>query len=505
MKLVTPSQMASLDQRQIASGTPSIDLMERAGHEATEIISDIINQQADGRESFPIVIVAGFGNNGGDCEVIARLLREKNQDVTLIFTGSEEQAKEKMTPDSKTNFGRLPKDLTVLYANKESMDAIDAAIRSAAMIVDGIFGTGFKTDRPVREPEAGIIDQINQSDAIRVSIDIPSGLNGENGQASDHAVQADDTITIQLPKTGMYLNDGPDYAGKIHPVDIGINTEGDFQVQTIDPASLGFPAPRKKNSHKYHYGQDLIIAGSKGMTGAAALCAKAAITTGAGLVRCYVDEEIYPIEGAMMPPEILISPYHFVLTREELYGIRRDAILFGPGIGRHMDYSGLLTQMIKDRIPLVIDADGLWHLKSLLTQMQKDHGPIILTPHTGEFTALTGMSMQDLQKDPIEAVCDFAKTYSCVLVLKGYRTLIADPSGNVTVNTTGNPGMATAGSGDVLAGMITAILGQTKDALQAAQAGVYYHGLAGDWYEKKYGPTTLTAGRLIDCLKEVLH
>lgn len=192
------------------------------------------------------------------------------------------------------------------------------------------------------------------------------------------------------------------------------------------------------------------------------------------------------------------------MTDEILSPLRKDAILFGPGIGRHMDYSGLITYLLKQDAPVVIDADGLWHLKSNLDLLKKSKTPVILTPHMGEFMNLDGLSRETLLSDPVRYVREFAVDYGVTLVFKGYRTMVATADGKVWFNSTGNPGMATAGSGDVLSGIITSILAQTGDAVLSAKAGVYYHGLAGDYYAKAYGPTTMAAGDITKCLKYVL-
>ncbi|MGI6109893.1 MAG: NAD(P)H-hydrate epimerase, partial [Eubacteriaceae bacterium] len=323
MKVVTPKQMAALDQKTIETGIPSTDLMEKAGEKATAEIKAVIPPH--GR----VLVLSGLGNNGGDGQVIARLLRQDQVDVSLLFPASEQDCQARFSPDSRINFSRL-RDIPVIYAPPGSSDLIRTAVGQADVIVDALLGTGFDTTRPLREPMPELIQAVNDSKAIVIAVDIPSGLNGKSGQVGNQAIHADETIIIQAPKTGELLGDGPDCTGKPVIVDIGIHTD-DPGIQTglLEQELTGFPAVRKKNSHKYSYGRVLVVAGSKGMTGAAALASAGAVQSGAGLVTALVPEEIYQIEAVTMPREAMVKPYSDIILPENLSELQKDVILFG--------------------------------------------------------------------------------------------------------------------------------------------------------------------------------
>lgn len=494
MIVVTPKEMAALDRRTIQTGTPALELMERAGSACTEVIEEHIKKDDS------VLILCGTGNNGGDGEVIARLLAEAGYHPEVFITAAREQALEKFSPESRANYDRLG-DIPVYFT--DSAEDAEGLIAGRDVIIDAVFGTGLD-DRPLPESYAQLFETVNASGATVIAIDIPSGLSGETGQAS-MAVAADLTIPVQYIKTGELLEDGPDATGELVPVDIGITAEGlSTQRRLLTRLDINWPLPRKKNSHKYHYGTVAMVAGSKGMIGAAALASRAALRCGSGLVTNFVPEEIYQSATAMMPPEALVRPYQGIFTLQDLDETRHDVVLFGPGIGRHMDYSGLILDLLAGSVPLVIDADGLWMLKRHLDEFRQAQCPVILTPHQGEFSQLLSIELSALKKNPLGYAEDFAAKYQVTLVLKGNHTIIAAPDGRTWFNTTGNPGMATPGSGDVLAGMAAAIFAQTKDPIEAAKAAVYYHGLSGDWYAEHYGQTTLLAGDIINSLRQVL-
>lgn len=501
MNVVTPKEMAAFDKMTIENGISSQELMERAGTECYKIIKDEVSKRDT------ILIICGTGNNGGDGQVIARLLKEDGYSVSILFTASSEKLKEKMSEESAANYIKL-EELGIPLNYAAQPDVFTEIIPKADVIIDAVFGTGLD-DRPMSEYYQALFNTINSSDSYVISIDIPSGLSGYNGKFHT-AVKADMTIIIQNPKTGELLEDGPDLTGEIKIVDIGIDTDQPLEDGTIVQRKLLtkkeilFPKPRYKNSHKYHYGRVIVVAGSRGMLGAAALASKGALLSGAGLVTAYVPEETYNPTVSIMPPEALVEPYERILTSYKLQGVKRDVILFGPGLGKHNDYSGLLSDFMNQPQPIIIDADGLWMMHNNLNAFKKSNAPLIITPHHGEFAQLLGITTEELKNDPLHYTAYFAQNYNVVVVLKGHHTLVASPNGEIWFNTTGNPGMATPGSGDVLAGMTSAILAQLGDPLEAAKSAVYYHGLAGDYYAEKYGQTTLLAGSILDSLKHVL-
>lgn len=500
MKVVTPEEMSALDRCTIASGTPSYTLMERAGGECADIILEKL------RPDDKTVVVCGTGNNGGDGQVIARLLHRNKKDVKTVFTANQEKAQSHFTPDAKKNYELLLKEgVPVNFAGDEA--AFQKAIKGSSVIIDAVFGTGLQ-DKPLPAYYTNIFKMMNDANAQRISIDIPSGLNGTTGKDLG-GVQADATIIIQCVKTGELLGDGPDLTGDRTLADIGIDEDCQGVGDKIDRhflsrTDLCFPIKRKKNSYKYHYGSILTIAGSKGMLGAGALAAGGALRMGAGLVTNYVHNPLYSAAVSIMPPESIVRSYAAVLTMDQLKDIKRDVILFGPGIGRHTDYAGLLEEMMNADDPLVIDADGLWMLHRKLEALKKSKVPVILTPHAGEFAALLGISNEELNADLLNYAVNFATEYQVTLVLKGHHTLVVSSEGTVWFNSTGNAGMATPGAGDVLSGMVAAVMAQIKDPVEAAKAAVYYHGMAGDWYADHYNQTTLLAGDIINSLREVM-
>lgn len=500
MNIVTPKEMAQYDQNTINSGISSQELMEKAGIESYKIILKNINKDDN------ILVVCGSGNNGGDGLVIARLLKQSDYKVSVIFTSNPDILKEKMSYESLNNYLKLQDlDIEILYAT--SPNCLEKIINNYNVIIDAIFGTGLD-DRPLSDYYNKIIKIINNSKAYKISIDIPSGLNGTNGRL-DSSIKANETIVIQSIKTGELLENGPDYTGHLDVVDIGIDTskpldDDSLSKKLLSKINLKFPPIRSKNSHKYHYGRIIIVAGSRGMLGAAALASKAALRLGAGLVTNYVAEDIYEATVSIMPIEALVETYPKVLTEYQIQDVKRDVVLFGPGLGRRYDYSGLLEYLMTQKEPIVVDADGLWMMKNSLDSLKESQAPLIITPHHGEFAQLLGISLDELKADPVYYSAKFAQEYNVIVILKNHHTLIASPEGEIWFNTTGNPGMATPGSGDVLAGMLSAILAQMDDPLEAAKAAVFYHGLAGDYYAKHFNETTLLASDIIDSIKYVL-
>lgn len=494
IKIATPPVMAAMDRGTIQKGTPGLELMERAGDACARIIHESLPYGAR------VCVICGGGNNGGDGFVIARRLADMGHGVAVFSTGH----REKMTPESRANYDALgDMGITCVYLDDAHRPAFQKELSQCAAVADCLFGNGLK-DRPLTPPYVQLIQWINDADALRFAIDIPSGLRADIGLPVGAAVRADCTIAIQAVKAGCMLADGPDYCGLIKAVDIGIDTKESPDWGTLDRSDLSWPRKRNKNSHKYQYGVVAAVAGSQGMYGAGVLACQGALKAGAGLVTSYIAQEGYPIYAEKMPPEIMVRSYGSNFPDNPFLEARKSAVLFGPGIGRSRDYSAFLAYLLQSRIPAVIDADGLWHLAKQKELLEKHNGPLILTPHFGEFSALTGKPVQELMQDPVGCGLAFAAKYQTVLVLKSHHTLIISPEGRVRFNTTGNAGMAVGGSGDVLAGMIAAILAAGEDPYDAALAGVYYHGAAGDAYAGRFGETTLTPTDLINSLSTVL-
>lgn len=497
MKVVTPQEMAELDHKTIASGISGIALMEKAGVECAQVILKGLKEGAQ------VCVICGAGNNGGDGQVIGRLLSQKGCKVHVFFTESAE----KMSPDSQANYAKLKEtDAAIQFLPKDTDSTeFKGSLVGADIVVDAIFGTGLK-DTPLDDWYEGLIDTINNCGKTIIAIDIPSGLRGDNGLSLGTAIEADKTIIIQSYKVGCLMNDGPDCVGEPIIVDIGIDeTAIDNQKYYLQQGDLTCPKKRKKNSHKYDYGSVVVIAGSKGMIGAGLLATEGALKSGAGLVTSYVPLEVYLPVAARSPLEVMIKTYDCNITGDDIAKDRKKVVLIGPGIGRKKNYSIILNDILDNPdIPVVIDADGIFHLSKILDSLKESATPAIITPHYGEFSKLIDVDREDILKDPISYGKAFAQEYQVVLVLKGYRSMIFSPDGEVWFNSTSNPGMATAGSGDVLAGMIAGFAGQSNNLFEAAKAGVFYHGKAGDYYAERYGESTLTARNIIDSFKYVL-
>lgn len=496
MKVVTPKEMAVMDRHAIEAGTPSLELMERAGQACAEIIKENLDEKSQ------IIILCGPGNNGGDGLVVGRLLSEAGYIVHLFLT----EAETKLSDDNLSNLKKLQEQNIAVrvLSSASDFEDLNLNIKEATHIIDAIFGTGL-VEKDFPENYHRIFDMVNQSEKTIIAIDIPSGLRGDVGLHVGNAIFADQTIVIQTYKTGCLLNDGPDYTGDTVLVDIGIDENSipneKYYTQETD---LKFPKKRKKNTHKYDYGSVVVIAGSKGMSGAGILSIEGALKSGGGLVTCYVPHDIYIPVVARAPAEALIKTYDCNITSDDIKNDRKKVILIGPGIGRAKNYSFILEHLLEGSLPVVIDADGIHHLAVVVDSLKESKTPVVITPHFAEFSKLIDVPREDILKDPIGYGQKFAMEYQVVVVLKGYRTMIFGTNGEIWFNSTGNPGMATGGSGDVLAGMIAGIAGQNVDLFEAARAGVYYHGKAGDYYAEHFGQSTLTAHSIIESLKYVL-
>ncbi len=496
MKVVTPKEMARMDQDAIKSGIAEIDLMERAGVVCADLILNDVTTESQ------IIVICGPGNNGGDGLVIARLLIELGYSTRVFLT---EKAKRKSL-SNEINLNRLKeKDVEIHYLeDRFKRLEFSQLLQETTHLIDAIFGTGLE-EREIHEKYQEIFAAINESQAFKIAIDIPSGLRGDIGLVVGHAIVADKTLVIQNYKTGCLMNDGPDYTGETLLLDIGLDEDSiENQKYYILPADIKFPTKRKKNTHKFNYGSVVVIAGSKNMSGAGILAMEGALKSGGGLITGYVPQDIYIPTVSRAPIEVMIKTYDTNITEEDIAGDRKKVVLIGPGLGRAKNYSFILEHLLKGDLPVVIDADGIHHLALVIETLRESQTPVVLTPHFGEFSKLIDVPREEILKDPIGYGRRFAIEYQVVLVLKGYRTMICAPNGEIWFNSTGNPGMATGGTGDVLAGMIAGIIGQNSDILDAAKAGVYYHGKAGDYYAKHFGQTTLTAMDIVESLKYVL-
>ncbi|MBI4126756.1 MAG: NAD(P)H-hydrate dehydratase [Deltaproteobacteria bacterium] len=454
MKVVTAEQMTELDRRAIEDhGIPASQLMERAGQGVADAVMHRFPTTAGS-----IGIVVGKGNNGGDGLVAARILREHGYDVVVITSPT-------------TNLEPL---------------------QPCSVLIDAILGTGL--NQPVAGPFKTMIEKINALHKNVIAIDIPSGVNATTGMPMGVAIRAQTTVTMGLPKCGLFLGDGPRYAGRVEVVDIGLPREEMEKVQTslhYNEPSL-FPslfAKRSRDAHKGQFGHLLVLAGSRATLGAGYLSSLAALRVGTGLVTYALPAAAFEKFDARYPeimaetlPDDGSATFHPVaLDRALKLAEGKNAVALGPAIGTAPSTVTFVeTFLSRVKLPLVLDADALNCLvkekKILRTRSQLT----VLTPHPGEMGRLVDMSTSDVQNDRVGIATRFATEYGVWLVLKGDLTVVAAPDGNAYINPTGNPGMATAGMGDVLTGVIAGFLAQGHDPREAILGGVYLHGLAGD-------------------------
>jgi NAD(P)H-hydrate epimerase len=491
MIIVTTQQMQQMDKNTIETfGIPGRVLMENAGRGALEMLADHFDL-----EGTRVAVVAGRGNNGGDGFVMGRYLMEMGVSVSFFLLST----RDRVQGDALSNMD-LVLDLLAEHAlsqfieipDKESLEAAADILQDHDLFVDAIFGTGLNSD--VRGIYRDVIELINDSGKSVFSVDIPSGINADTGAVCGVAIQADATATFAFAKTGHILYPGNFHTGALEVIDIGIpghiaraQSPDVFLPEPHDIADL-IPT-RDFNAHKGSFGHLLILAGSPGKTGAAALSANAAMRTGAGLVTLGVPEKLMPVLEPMV-----IEPMTTALAQTPSGGLDapavddiitlladKNALAIGPGLGTDPGTRELIQSILAiASVPMVIDADGLNCIAKNPDILDTVKAPVILTPHPGEMARLTGKTIEEIQQNRMATARNFATRHNVILVLKGAQTLVAGPDGTVFICPTGNPGMACAGMGDVLTGMITAFLAQNLSPESAALAGVYVHGLCGD-------------------------
>lgn len=490
--------MKSADEYAIKRmGIPSLQLMEHAG---TSVV-DVLRSRYENFAGTTALIFSGKGNNAGDGFVVARLLNESGAKVKVVLVEPEAE----LSPDAGAHFGRLEQSLVETFVQFDTRKKF-----KADLIIDAMFGTSFKGG--LSGPYLQAVRWCNQQKGFKVAIDIPSGLNGETGEVLPDAFNADLTVTFSNPKIGFYHHNAKDYSGEVVVTDIGIPAEAieknSGNIYLVEREDIRELLPkRKSNAHKHTVGKVLILAGSRGMTGAALLATQSAMRSGAGQVILGIPESEYPIVAKRtveVMPLPLPSTAAGTLSPAAMSEIARriqwaTVVVVGCGLSQHPETGELIRHVIMESDkPLVIDADGLNALASdisILKRRRSQH--VILTPHVGEFSRLTGMPPDEIETNKFEVVPEFAKEYNVTLVLKGGPTLIATRAENTFVNPTGNPGMSTAGTGDVLAGMIASMYGQGLSAESAAVAAVFIHGAAGDMAASKQGVLGMIASDII--------
>ncbi len=497
MELSSAKRMKAADSAAINErGIGSLLLMEAAAGALAEAAADQM-----GAERFAVVL-CGPGNNGGDGVAAARLLRRmEGVSVRAFLVG----ARERMTEDCRAMEQRLVEEGGALEDFEAAREELPALLRGAGVIVDALFGVGLS--RPLSGAALEAVELINAAKRPVVSADIASGVSADTGLILGGAVRASCTVTFSRAKPGHFVEPGCVCCGELRIADIGIPQELLAQsgcgVYAIHGEDLRLPA-RRRLTHKGDYGKLLIVGGSLPYTGAPTMCARAAVRAGAGLVYLAVSEDIYNIT-AVKNDEAMVLP----LPAGEDGGVSRrawqklserlagcDACVIGPGMGRSGDTLALTELVLKNaRIPVVADADALWAAAQDVSVLDRAQAPVVLTPHEGEFSRLLGRPVEDRLGDALA----FSETHGCAVVLKGHRTICAFPDGRAYVVDAGNPGMAKGGSGDVLAGVIGALLGQMSSR-RAVVTACWLHARAGDIAAGRFGEYAMKAGDIIGCL-----
>src|SRR5574343_656282 len=477
--------------RRIEQSHGDAPLMQRAGQAAADWACELAN----GRNR-PVLVLAGPGNNGGDAFEVARLLHERFFEICVVSAGNSAS----LPPDATAAFERF------IAAGGVILPALPQESRRG-LIIDGLFGIGLS-----RAPEgvhAELIAAANQladrDDCPLLALDCPSGLNGDTGMPQGPSIRASHTITFIAVKPGLLTADGPDHCGALRVADLGIPSSPEIPADGHVVGCADFAdrlKPRRRNTHKGSFGGVGILGGGKSMVGAALLAGRAALKMGTG--RVYLG-----LHDPEAPPVDLVQPELMLHRADTLLQAELQALACGPGLGRSGEAIRLVEQALKCPLPVVLDADALNILASdgrLEGNLYNRIAPAILTPHPAEAARLLGGSVREIQADRVSSARELARRYGCHIALKGCGTVIATVDGRWWINVTGNPGMATAGMGDVLSGIIVSLLGQNWPAEQALLAGVHLHGAAADrLVAEGCGPIGLTAGEVIDAARQLYN
>ncbi len=503
MKLATRETVREIDRISIEEyRIPGLILMENAGRAVARVAIQEFPQAKR------VATFAGGGNNGGDGFVISRHLISEGLDVTTYLTSDSQNYKS----DALTNLEALHKIGGKLIDIRNGF----SEYQGADLIIDALFGTGL--DRNVEGLYRDVIHFINSQSVPRIAVDIPSGLDANTGFPLGVSVKADITVTFAVPKIGLAIYPGVDYAGKVYVADITTPKllEKDITSELITYDTVRrILKPRSQDTHKGTYGHLFILAGSPGKTGAATLAAQGALRTGTGLVTAGIPRSLNPImaqkltEAMTEPlPETESGTFGKESIEATLKTIssRKTALAVGPGISTTQDTAEFLYETLKNcPVPIVADADGITLIAQNLQILKELKAPIVLTPHPGEMSRLIGRTGEDVQKNRIGVARDFSSMYNVYTVLKGARTVISTPDGRVFINPTGNAGMASGGMGDVLTGIIGGFLAQGYSPEDACVLGVFSHGLAGDFVARKRGEAGIIAGDVANSLPETLR
>ncbi|HYN08591.1 MAG TPA: NAD(P)H-hydrate dehydratase [Vicinamibacterales bacterium] len=501
MRVLNSRQMRDADRRTIEDlGIPSLQLMETAGRQ-------VVAAMEAGFERLPsmrVAVLCGKGNNGGDGFVVARTLFDRKVYARAFLIGQIADVK----GDARTNLDRL-RTLgadVVEIADARAWAEQRTGILDSDLIVDALVGTGLNA--PLTGLLSTVVADVNGSGRPVVAIDVPSGLSADSHEPIGPAIQASLTVTLATPKLPLVLPPAEALAGRLAVADIGIPPEaiagvdGPWIEMLTTDAMRGLVTPRASAGHKGDYGRVLVVAGSRGKTGAAALSAIAALRSGAGLVTVATPASCLPII-ASLGAEYMTEPLDesddgtvASSAVDRILEINADVLAIGPGLGQSPSARAVAQAVVeRARVPIVVDADGLNAFVDEADRLKgRPDAPIVITPHPGEMARLTGLSIEAVQARRLEVAQEFAAAHRVCVVLKGHRTVIASPDGKTYINMTGNPGMATGGTGDVLTGAIAAWIGQLGDVEKATTLAVHLHGLAGDLAAADQGEVGMIAG-----------
>ena len=502
MQVVTKNEMYTIDREAMDLGLHGEMLMENAGQAITASLVQRLTKRAR------ILVVIGKGNNGGDGFVIARMLKSYGFE-TDVWLATE---KADITGDAEKAMNIYERSgYTMSSYCEKGVEAFKKALAWSTHIIDAMLGIGMMGS--LKPPYQELISLINaEREKYVIAIDLPSGVLADNGTVSE-AIQADETIVIHHPKLSAFMYPSRRYYGEVHVVHIGIpplvseRVNDKRYVWTAEDVMRTFPK-RKPESHKGTHGKGLLIGGSTSMSGAIIMSAKAAIRSGSGLLTVAVPEEARPaVANHVIEAMYLDCPSkqgYFAGKIEQLQEQDFDAIAVGPGMGRHEGSRLIVKDLLTKDVPLLLDADALYHLADMLEQLKARKSPTILTPHEGEMARLLGVSAREVNANRFQLSREFAIAYGVYVVLKGSFTICTTPAGEQFINSTGNVALAKGGSGDVLTGIMLALLMQHTSLQAAVSNAVYVHGRVADELVKKdHSPIDVIASDLIEALPDV--
>ncbi|MGL4519730.1 MAG: NAD(P)H-hydrate dehydratase [Phocaeicola sp.] len=498
MKILSSHRLRELDQYTIDSEPiRSIDLMERAAHALTDSIADRWDN------SYQVVIFAGPGNNGGDALAVARLLEERNYAVQLFLFNTQGQ----LSKECQINLERLDEyqriDVTEICPGTEFNPP---TLTEKHLVIDGLFGTGL--NKPLSGGFAAVVRYINAANAPVVSIDIPSGLMSEDnsGNKADHIINATLTLSIQLPKLSFFFPENESYVGEWKVVDVGLSTSFIEETETLfeiveENEIKAMLRPRKRFAHKGMFGHGLLIAGSYGMAGAAILSGRASLRAGIGLLTIHTPIYNQSLIQSALPEAIAHTDIHEHYFAEPVRLDSYQAVAIGPGIGEEGDTPlALHEQIMECSLPLVLDADAINILARHRKWLSDLPRHTILTPHLKELERLIGRTANSYER--LSKTRELATQFQLYIVIKGAWSTLVTPEGQFYINPTGNPGMATAGSGDTLTGILLSLLAQGYTPEKCCKLALYVHGLAGDIAATTKGEIAMTASDIIEALPQ---